>query len=386
MRVLSALSYYRPYTSGLTIHAERLAAALVRRGHQVTVVASRHEDALEARECVNGVSVVRVPIAARIGKVPVMPSLVSTVWRLAAEADVLHLHLPQADGPLIAAAGRARGLPVVATSHCDARFPAGLMGGLATVASGWCDRMTAALSRRVISYTQDYAAHSRFLRRLDGRLAVVPPPVPELVVDPHARDQSRSEWGLQGRRPIIGMAARLAAEKGVDVLLGALPRVLDRFPGAVVAFAGQYEGVLGEEATRRRLEPELHRMGEAGHWRFLGTLGPQEMASFVSMLDVMVVPSLNRTESFGLVQVEAMLAGTPVVASDLPGVRQTVRTTGMGRIVPPGDAGALAAALIDVIDGPPVAEEAINELRRRHDPDQVAAEVEHIYRASARRR
>jgi len=73
------------------------------------------------------------------------------------------------------------------------------------------------------------------------------------------------------------------------------------------------------------------------------------MASFFALCDVVAVTSLNSTEALGMVQVEAMLTGTPVVSSDLPGVREAVRRTGMGEIVPPRDPAALAAALVRVM-------------------------------------
>ena len=80
-------------------------------------------------------------------------------------------------------------------------------------------------------------------------------------------------------------------------------------------------------------------------WTFVGTLAPDEMPAFFGAIDVLVVSSVNATESFGLVQVEAMLCGTPVVASDLPGVRQPVRSTGMGIVVPVADGSAIADAI-----------------------------------------
>jgi len=125
---------------------------------------------------------------------------------------------------------------------------------------------------------------------------------------------------LDGSGPVIGMAARLAAEKGVGVLLNALPRVLEVYPEARVLFAGQYRDVLGEEAYARRLAP-LFRQHEE-RWEFVGVLNPLQMAAFYPNLTCLVVPSLNSTETFGLVQVEAMLCGTPSIASDLPGVRR----------------------------------------------------------------
>jgi glycosyltransferase involved in cell wall biosynthesis len=107
---------------------------------------------------------------------------------------------------------------------------------------------------------------------------------------------------------------------------------------------------MSEQDYAERLAPMLRRYQDKGQWKFLGVLTPLQMAAFYPNLDVLVVPSLNSTESFGLVQVEAMLKGTPCVASDLPGVRQPVKQTGMGKIAAVGSSEDLADAVIDVLD------------------------------------
>jgi glycosyltransferase involved in cell wall biosynthesis len=134
----------------------------------------------------------------------------------------------------------------------------------------------------------------------------------------------------------------------VEIMLEALPRVLQAHPRAHVLFAGPYQNVLGEEAYAKRITPLVERYKD--HWTFLGVLNPHEMAAFFRNCDVTVLPSLNSTESFGLVQVEGMLCGAPSVASALPGVRQPVLMTGMGEVVPIGDSAALAEALIRVLN------------------------------------
>ena len=136
-----------------------------------------------------------------------------------------------------------------------------------------------------------------------------------------------------------------------EVLIEAMPHLLETFPRAKVLFSGQYQNVMGEEAYYQRLMPMIQRLGEE-HWEFLGMLGQDQMPAFYAACDVLVVPSLNSTESFGLVQVEAMLCGTPSIASNLPGVRQPPRMTGMGEVTPIGDAEALAEALIRIIERP----------------------------------
>jgi glycosyltransferase involved in cell wall biosynthesis len=156
----------------------------------------------------------------------------------------------------------------------------------------------------------------------------------------------QQRFDLKGK-PVVGFAARFATEKGVEYMLQALPRIVAAYPDVQLLFAGEHENVLGEEAYRRRLQPLLDRY--ADRWRFLGVLDARQMAAFYAACDVTVLPSINSTESFGLVQVESMLCGTPVVASNLPGVRIPIRTTGMGEIVAPRDAAGLAAAVVRVL-------------------------------------
>jgi glycosyltransferase involved in cell wall biosynthesis len=137
----------------------------------------------------------------------------------------------------------------------------------------------------------------------------------------------------------------MATEKGVEVLLRALPRILVEFPDTHVLFASP--PALGEEEYLQRLQPLLEE--HADHWTILGTLSQDEMAAFYSNCDVTVLPSLNSTESFGMVQIEGMMCGAPSVASNLPGVRQPVLMTGMGEIAPIGDPAGLAEAILKVL-------------------------------------
>jgi len=146
------------------------------------------------------------------------------------------------------------------------------------------------------------------------------------------------------------MAARLAAEKGVEYLAEALAIILEKHPSARVLFVGPYQNVLGEEQYSKKLYPLIEALGK--HWTFLGIISPQEMSAFFHLSEVTVLPSINSTESYGLVQVESLLCKTPVIASDLPGIRVPVQTTGSGLIVPPGNAVELARAVIELLNAP----------------------------------
>lgn len=375
MRILCALTYYRPYTSGLTIYVERLATALARRGHQVTVLTSQYDPSLPRREVMDGVRVVRAPVAARISKGVIMPSFGWLANVLALQHDAMSLHLPQFDAPGLALRGRILRQPVVLTYHSDLQLPPGMMNRVANHVVDAANLAAGALATRVVAYTQDFADHSPFLRRFQQKIVVIPPPVEVAPAQPSAIASFQERWNLRG--PVIGMAARLAAEKGVEVLLHALPHILAVYPNARVLFAGPHENVLGEQEYARRLAPLFDRFRD--HWTFLGTLGPEDMATFFPNLDVIVVPSLNSTETFGLVQVEAMLCGTPSVASALPGVRQPVLQTGMGEVVPIGDSRALATAILAILDNRNRYLRPREEIAAKFSTERTAIEYERLF-------
>ncbi len=360
MRLLIALTYYRPHTSGLTIYVQRLATALVQRGNSVTVLTSQYDPSLPRHEIIDGVSVIRAPVAARVSKGVLMPTFGWLASALAVQHDAMSLHLPQFDASGLALRGRLLRQPVLLTYHCDLQLPPSPFNQVVNTVVNLSNLAAGHLATAIVAYTQDFADHSPYLSRFRSKVHVIPPPVEVPTVPTTDIQAFRQRWNIQG--PVIGMAARLASEKGVEVLLHALPRILEVYPTARVLYAGQFENVMGEEAYARRLAPLFERF--RNHWTFLGTLNPHEMAAFFPNLDVIIVPSLNSTESFGLVQVEAMLCGTPSIASALPGVRQPVMQTGMGLVTPIGDSTALAEAILDILG---------NRTRFIRPPAEIAA-------------
>ncbi|MFM8320262.1 MAG: glycosyltransferase family 4 protein [Chloroflexota bacterium] len=379
MHILSALTYYRPHYSGLTIYAERLARALVARGHRVTILTSRFDPRLKPYEVVDGVEIVRPWVWFRLSKGVIMPGMLPQALRLARQADVVNLHLPQLDAAPVAVLCRLMGRPVVLTYHCDLRLPAGAVHRLANLASDLANRVAAGAAQVIVHNSRDYAEHSPFLSRYLDKVTPVYPPVELAAVSAADLAAFRQKYDIRPGQRVIGMAARLATEKGVEFLAQALPQVLQRFPQARVLHVGPYQGVLGEEAYARRVLQQIEPVKQ--HWTWLGIVSPVEMAAFFQTIDVLALPSLNSTESYGLVQVEALACGAPVVVSDLPGVRVPVSQTGMGRVVPSGDAARLAQALVEVLQAAPAHEPApaARDLIEKSTPQAAAAAYEKIF-------
>jgi glycosyltransferase involved in cell wall biosynthesis len=349
MKLLFLLTYYRPHVSGLTIYVQRLTEAFVGRGHQVTVLTSQYDRRLPIQEVLNGVTIVRVPVSFWVSKGVIMLSYTKVILPLLSAHDLISIHLPNTPVEALIAPLLLRYFirrPITATYHCDVKLPDGLFNRFVDKGVFLSNFVAGLLVDRMIAYTEDYANHSYFLHLFRKKREIIPPPILMENPEPVSVSSFRQKQAPNGEH-LVAFAARFASEKGVEYMLHALPLILKEIPNTKMLFVGEYLNVIGEERYRRRLKPLLAKFPE--HWTFLGVLDPKQMATYFSACDVTVLPSVNSTESFGLVQVESMLCGTPVVVTDLPGVRVPVQTTKMGRLVPICDVDALAAAVIEVI-------------------------------------
>lgn len=357
MRILSSLTYYEPHISGLTIYAKRVLHGLAQRGHSATIVTSQHNKTLAKREMLDDICVVRTRATIKVSKGIVMPFYPFRLAREIHRHDVLLLHLPQFEAPLAAAYARlVTRKPVVTVYHCDIDLPRGIIRTLFMPLIKASHVLTGTFTDVIVVNSRDYAANSRFLRRYARKVVVSPPPC--AMPEPGAQPRP----SITGS-PVVGFVGRFAEEKGIAYLIDAIPAILDRAPNAHFVFVGEWQQVVGERVYDK-LKEKLDALGTKV--TLTGVVPDDVLAAYFAAFDVLVLPSVNSTESFGMVQVEAMLAGTPVVASDMPGVREPVAATGMGELVPPRDSAAIAAAVIRVTE-------------RRAEYVRPRSDVERIY-------
>ena len=348
LNILIGLTYYRPHISGLTIYAQRMAEALSLRGHKVTVLTSQYDKTLSNEEHLNGVRIIRVPVAFRISKGVVMPSYLKYLQPLLEENDIVLINLPNTpiESLLLSLLARQNKRPLLAIYHCDVKLPFGILNKLIECIVHFGNLFACKFADKIIVYTEDYGDNCYPLKHFKSKCEYVLPPIVFKNCDYESIKAFRKKYAPHGEN-LIGFAARFASEKGIEYLLNALPIIQKEFPNLKVLFAGEHKDVVGEKNYNKIKKDILNRF--RNQWIFLGVLDPDKMAEFYGACDVTVLPSINKTESFGLVQVESMLNGTPVVASDLPGVRVPVQMTNMGLLVTPRDSTALAEALVEVI-------------------------------------
>ncbi len=351
MSVLILSWEYPPrIVGGLGRHVHRLAEALASLGTRVHVVTRGHPEA-PADEVRAGVLIHRVDeYPPRIPVEDILPwalqfniALLQRCVALMREERPLLIH---AHDWLVAYASAALKelyeLPLVATIHATeyGRHQGHLPGPLQQTihqAEWWLTFE----ARRVITCSQ-------YMKDEVTTIFQLPPEKVDVVpggvnLESFAPPPDTEEFRRRLARPeekIVVFAGRLEYEKGVQTVLEAFPLVLERFPARFfVAGAGRH---LAE------LERLSQRLGISDRVSFLGFLHDDDLRRLYAAADVAVVPSLY--EPFGLVALETMAAGTPVVAADTGGLREIVRHGLTGLRFPPGDPASLARAIVRVVE------------------------------------
>ncbi len=372
MKILFSITYYSPYVSGLTLYVSRMASALSKRGHQVSVLCFQHDAGAETVQTMDGVHVTRVRPWVRLSKGFLSPVFLVESWKKVQENDVVVVNVPQFEGFIPALFARLIGKNVVCVFHCDIRLPYTPYNYIVQKAINLTTGLSLLLCHKVITYTDDYAQSVPALQRVNKKLITFYPPVPKPRIDTIYRKKLQKRIGTGF--VCIGIAARLAKEKGVEYAIGALDDIEKFLKKQVkLVIAGSMDPV-GEKAYKKEIMDLVEQRKDS--IVFLGNLAQDQIGAFYSFIDVLVLSSVNATEAFGMVQVESMLSGTPVVASNLPGVRVPVQKTGMGLISTISDSQSIASCIISIMKNRKKYIRPVQEIEREFSLRQTVDEFE----------
>lgn len=357
MRVAQLTPYFPPHLGGVEFHVKELAEELAARGHDVEVFTTD----VPGGGCGSDVEVTRFS-ALPLPYAPLVPGLSLRLDRLLDGYDVVHSHLPP---PFFTAA--APGENHVATYHCDFEVPETLSRvPVPSPVRGFSESLYDALygpdverCDAVIATTESYAETSDVLRDLDYRVV------------PNGVRPDEFTYSLD-KEPYALFVGRLAASKGVTDLVDAAPRMLRETGLEEVRIVGEGE----EEKTLRRRAADVHGV------RLLGSLPFEELKEQYAGASLVVLPSTSRLEAFGIVQLEAFASGTPVLASDVPGVREVGVEGETSLLFEPGDPESLADAAADLLsrDTEAMGRAARELVEERYTWSGVAERVEAVYR------
>lgn len=343
LRIAHVTATFPPYYGGTGQVCYHNALELARRGHEVTVFTAAHPPGEFAYP--PEITVKRLPVLLRFGNAPVLPGLFGLRG-----FDLIHLHFPFYFGAeAVTLAARLRHIPLVITYHQDV-----LLQGAMGAASRLHDSTLGAASLRsaacVLFTTLDYAQASQarwLLQRQPQKVGELPNGVDVQRFNPTVDGSTlRRQFGIGPQTVVLLLVAGLDRAhyfKGVSVLLGAMQQL---------AASPVHLLIVGDGDLRPQYEAEAARLGLAGRVSFVGRVSGEALPGYYAAAGVCVLPSWTMGEAFGVVLLEAMASGKPVVASRLPGVRAVVGDGAEGLLAQPGDAKDLAGKLRQLAEQP----------------------------------
>jgi len=360
MRIAIVCPYAWDRFGGVQTHVRAQAATLRARGHEVTVIAPRTwskpgtDDAVEGEEVVHIGRTVSIPANGSMAPITFGPVAALGVRRALADigAEVVHLHEPLIPSLSVLALLNSPS-PCVGTFHASSESSAAYRVAR-PILKGLMDRL------RVRIVVSD-AARDLIGRYFPGDYEVIPNGVEV------ARYATAPRVDLGAGRTLLFLG-RIERRKGLEVLIQALTRLRDLDARLVVVGTGPEERACRALAARLGVDA-----------RFIGGVHDDLKAGMFRSADVYCAPAIGG-ESFGIVLIEAMAAGTPVVCSDLPGFRAVGE--GAAALVPPGDPGPLADALREVLTDENRAgsmSESGHAVAARYDWPRLAERLEDVY-------
>ncbi len=367
-------SFYPPWVGGAERYVSSIAHELARRGHDVTVYCS--DRPLKAGEDVNdGVRIRRMRTPLMLYGTPIAifpPSFISEDY------DVVHANFPSPYFAAISALVSAiKGTPAVLTWHNDlppVTSGAGMLVNLHdAIAPAYLK-----FFEKIVATTAAYARTSILLRRFLGRVVVIPNGVDSRKFNPRVKgDAVRETHGLQGRKVVLFVGAMTTwhAYKGFDVLIRAfaMARRKEDSVRLLVVGSGNMLGAYRKSAME---------LGVVDSVVFAGFVAEELLPEYYAASDLLVLPSLDSSEGFGLVLLEAMAAGRAVIGTRVGGVTDVVREGENGLLAEPGDAERLSEKILELARSDK--ERArMGEVGRRfaeaYDWSRIAERVEGIY-------
>jgi glycosyltransferase involved in cell wall biosynthesis len=331
MKILHIYKDYYPVLGGMENHIKVLAESQVRRGHAVTVLVT-HPTKITHVEMMNGVRVIK---AGRLATIASTPISVSLPFLLSKERpDIAHLHSPYPIGELSQLyLGKAK--KVVLTYHSDVVRQKGLLRFYKPFL-----KKVLSLADRIIVTSESYMNSSPHLREFMHKCTAIP-----LGIDltPFLQSSSRGIGAIKEKygSPIILFVGKLRYYKGLQFLLEAMSGI----PAKLIVIGN---GPMAKEW--RNLASKLNINEKVF---FLGEIGGEQLAHFYGASDIFVLPACERSEAFGLVQVEAMASGLPVISTELGTGTSFVNKNGeTGLVVRPKDPDSLRVSILSLLDNP----------------------------------
>ena len=345
MRILFFSPYFYPYISGITSSSKRILDYL-KKNNYITVLTFPHNNKLRKSENINKLNIIRIPFLFKISKGYISPQSILYFIKETGKTDLLILNQSNFEGLFLAIIAKIFNKKIISIFHCQVFLSGNIFVKIINWFLNLSMKIQLHLSDKIVVYTKDYINSLPYFKKLVNKTLEILPPIEKSVID---KKYLNKLLKLKKNNNWIGFAGRISVEKGIEYLVQSINRLYISNKNIVLVFAGPYgKDVVGENIYYNKIV-RLLKEYKINHI-FLGNLTAEQLSVFYKLIDVLVLPSINQTEAFGMVQAEAMIAGTPVIASNLPGVRIPIKLTKMGIIVEPKNIDQLSKAIKDILE------------------------------------
>lgn len=363
--------YFYPHVGGVENHVRYLARNLSKRGLNITVVTTLIEG-LKEDEDFEGYHIHRIKPLMTLLRTPIAPGIKGYIRKRAEKKEkiIVHAHSPP---PLPAYYAARATNNLVLTYHCDEELPTPIGSLIVWLYRSIFGRYTAKKAKRIIASTASYAKTSKLLwnRKVD----IVPMAVDTKVFKPVDPSQLRDELVDRGiikkGDKVVLFVGRLVQHKGLEEIIACANYVNAKFL------------ICGSGPLKDRLEKDIESQGLKDKVKLLGSIEDELLPYYYSLCDLFVLPSHSRLEAFGIVLLEAMACGKPIIASDIPGSREIVVEGHNGLLAEPLNAMDLAEKINEILQNEKSAEEMGRNGRRlaeeRYSWDRITDEIIRIY-------
>jgi glycosyltransferase involved in cell wall biosynthesis len=374
LKICIVNSFFPPWRGGAETYTYNLAKQLALRGHEIEVLCASPPDK-PGRYSVGKVSLARLPVTAWLYGTPIASRL---LWMpLKSKMDLIHAGFPSPYNAFSASIASAlKGTPSVLTWHND--LPS--VTTTARLLVNTHDRLVLPIYirsfKRIISTSRKYAESSRILKKHDKKVRIVPNGVdcekfrPDLTPNP-----IRERLGDTKIILFVGALSRWHSYKGLDVLINAFALASTLRQDMILLVVG--DGTL--KPAYQRLASQLNVSGKVA---FVGDVSDEDLPSYYAASDLLVLPSKDRSEGFGLTILEANACGRPAIGSNVGGVPDVIQHEYNGLLVPPNSPEALSAAIIRLVENDSLRNGMGRNGRRlaeEHDWSRVAEATERVY-------
>lgn len=343
MKILFFSPYYYPYISGVTTYPQKILSYLAKQNY-IQVLTFRYDKKLKANEIFCKYKITRMNYWFRISKGFISLQSIFYFLNKIRNSDLVFLNQPNFEGLLLAIVAKVSGKKIISIFHCQVFLEGNLLTKIINHVLNVSMKIQLNLSDKIVVFTKDYLNSLPYSKKLSNKILEISPPIEKSVVDKKffnklLKLKKNSKW--------VGYAGRISLEKGLEYLVEAMKQLNNEI--ITLVFAGPYgHEVAGENIYYDKIINLLKKY-KLKHL-FLGNLTAKQLGAFYKSIDLLVLPSINQTEAFGMVQAEAMINGTPVVASNLPGVRMPIELTKMGIITEPKNITQLTQGIRNILN------------------------------------